>query len=47
MYLLVSLEHGGSLFRNEEWAAVTGCSLEKDTARMPTVAYRIIENQRV
>lgn len=47
MYLLVSLEHGGSLFRNEKWAAVTGCSLEKDTARMPAVACRIIKNQRV
>lgn len=47
MYLLVSVEHGGKLFCNEKWVAVTGCSLEKDTTGMPTVSYRIIENQRV
>lgn len=46
VYLFSSLEHGGQLFRNEKRAAVTWCSLEKDTSGMPTIAYRIIENQR-
>lgn len=46
VYLFASLEHGGQLFRNEKRAAVTRCSLEKGTSGMPTIAYRIIENQR-